>query len=195
MTAAHASVENRLPPVTRKGYASWQSWISAFKAYCKTNCVGFRKRTSKSVEVYNRVKEFQRSLVAYRCKHGVHQERRGDGTRNTDVNFTGCLARFYLVLMDAVTLEKIFGYFKETNPNWTKIRSFVIDKHFVEWSVLEECFPCARVLLCQFHALTYWKKLIGSRFKLKLADQDTVQAFFSKMLYRYKRRYIFTTLA
>eukprot|EP00644_Phytophthora_capsici_P001729 jgi/Phyca11/107582/e_gw1.14.414.1 len=61
MTAAHANVDNRLTPVTRKGYVSWQSWISAFKAYCKTNCVGFRRRTFKSVEVYNR----QLSLYFY----------------------------------------------------------------------------------------------------------------------------------
>ncbi|KAG1712709.1 hypothetical protein DVH05_000449 [Phytophthora capsici] len=54
MVVAHANVGNRLSPVARKGYVSWQSWISAFIAYCKTNCVGFRKRTSKSVEACNR---------------------------------------------------------------------------------------------------------------------------------------------
>ncbi|KAF1785070.1 hypothetical protein GQ600_377 [Phytophthora cactorum] len=46
---------------------------------------------------------------------------------------------------------------QEMNPTWTKVKSFVIHKHFVEWSVLEECFPIADVLLCQFDAITYWK--------------------------------------
>ncbi|KAF1788948.1 hypothetical protein GQ600_19348 [Phytophthora cactorum] len=33
----------------------------------------------------------------------------------------------------AVTLEKIFGFFKSKNTSWMKIRTFVIDKHVVEW--------------------------------------------------------------
>ncbi|KAE9298952.1 hypothetical protein PR003_g23118 [Phytophthora rubi] len=43
---------------------------------------------------------FYRSFVNYRCKHGVHQERRGAGKRNFDVNFIGCRVRFNVVLMN-----------------------------------------------------------------------------------------------
>ncbi|ETL92937.1 hypothetical protein L917_08816 [Phytophthora nicotianae] len=69
------------------------------------------------------------------------------------------------------------------NASWMKTKTFVIDKHFVEWRVLEECFPTAKVLLCQFHAIMYWKKLVSNRFGLVLAEQDTVQHYFAKMLY------------
>ncbi|KAG6946473.1 hypothetical protein JG687_00016684 [Phytophthora cactorum] len=97
---------------------------------------------------------------------------------------------YHLVLNEkAVTLEKIFEFFKNTNTSWMKIRTFVIDKHFVEWRVLEKCFPSANVLLGQFHAIMYWKKRVGTRFGLVVADQDTVQRYFAKMLYRYNRRY------
>ncbi|KAG7390740.1 hypothetical protein PHYPSEUDO_006859 [Phytophthora pseudosyringae] len=34
---------------------------------------------------------FHKSLVNYRCIHGVHQERRGEVTRNVDVNYTGAV--------------------------------------------------------------------------------------------------------
>ncbi|KAF1779881.1 hypothetical protein GQ600_7176 [Phytophthora cactorum] len=54
---------------------------------------------------------------------------------------------FMLLNEKAVTLEKIFEFFKNTNTSWMKIRTFVIDKHFVEWRVLEKCFPSANVLL------------------------------------------------
>ncbi|ETP16254.1 hypothetical protein F441_09121, partial [Phytophthora nicotianae CJ01A1] len=83
----------------------------------------------------------------------------------------------------AVTLENFFDFFKSKNALWMKIKTFVIDKHFVEWRVLEECFPTAKVLLCQFHAIMYWKKLVSNRFGLVVAEQDTVQRYFAKMLY------------
>ncbi|KAF1788595.1 hypothetical protein GQ600_18046 [Phytophthora cactorum] len=73
----------------------------------------------------------------------------------------------------AVTLEKIFEFFKSKNTSWMKIRTFVIDKHVVEWRVLEECFPSAKVLLSQFHAIMYWKKLgeLGSAWWLRTKTQ------------------------
>ncbi|RLN72463.1 hypothetical protein BBJ28_00019940 [Nothophytophthora sp. Chile5] len=86
----------------------------------------------------------------------------------------------------AVTMTSIFKFFKRKNPGiWEQVRSFVIDKHFVEWSVLEKCFPKAKVLLCQFHDLSYWKKLTSKRFNLKNSERDTVQRCFANMLYKY----------
>ncbi|KAE9101830.1 hypothetical protein PF005_g14565 [Phytophthora fragariae] len=88
MTAAHVDVDNHLPSVPRKGYNSWRSWVKTYEQYCTANHVAFRIRTSKSVELYNRKHNinltearFYRSFVNYRCKHGVHQERRGAGKR------------------------------------------------------------------------------------------------------------------
>ncbi|RLN56452.1 hypothetical protein BBJ28_00022527 [Nothophytophthora sp. Chile5] len=86
----------------------------------------------------------------------------------------------------AVTMTSIFEFFKRKNPiSWENVASFVIDKHFVEWSVLGKCFPKAKVLLCQFHALSYWKKLTTKRFNLKNGERDTVQRCIANMVYRY----------
>lgn len=60
----------------------------------------------------------------------------------------------FLVLNEkADIMAAIFRFFKETNPDaCSKIQTFVIDKHFIEWKVLERHFPNAKVLLCQFHS-------------------------------------------
>ncbi|KAG3231055.1 hypothetical protein PI124_g23850 [Phytophthora idaei] len=55
----------------------------------------------------------------------------------------------------AVTMENIVELFKRKNPSWKSIQTIVIDKDFVEGRVLNKAFPDAKVLLCQFHALTY----------------------------------------
>ncbi|RLN10476.1 hypothetical protein BBJ28_00022180 [Nothophytophthora sp. Chile5] len=81
------------------------------------------------------------------------------------------------------TMRVILGFFKQHNPGWTEIVSFIIDKDFVEWRVLEEMFLNAKVLLCQFHAISYWKRLTQRRFSLKLTERDEVQASFASMLY------------
>ncbi|EGZ28239.1 hypothetical protein PHYSODRAFT_375298, partial [Phytophthora sojae] len=54
-------------------------------------------------------------------------------------------------------------YFKKRNGKWSDVQSFVIDEHFTEWKVLNKCFPSAWVLLCQFHAIAFWKKLLRKR--------------------------------
>ncbi|KAG4060083.1 hypothetical protein PC123_g4999 [Phytophthora cactorum] len=43
---------------------------------------------------------------------------------------------FMAVNEKAKTLKVIFEYFKSNNPGWQQVRSFVIDKHFVEWRML-----------------------------------------------------------
>ncbi|POM71023.1 Hypothetical protein PHPALM_12469 [Phytophthora palmivora] len=73
-------------------------------------------------------------------------------------------------------MSVIFQFFKEKNPEaWTNIQTFVIDKHFLEWHILEKCFPDAKVLLCQFHALSYWEKVLRRKFGLKPLERDIVQ--------------------
>ncbi|EGZ17928.1 hypothetical protein PHYSODRAFT_379976, partial [Phytophthora sojae] len=51
------------------------------------------------------------------------------------------------------TMRQCVQFFKDhVGANITE--TFVIDKDFQEWDVLEEIYPEAKVLLCQFHALT-----------------------------------------
>lgn len=85
----------------------------------------------------------------------------------------------------AVTMEHILNFFKAKNPGWKKVETVVIDKDFVEWRVLERCFPHVVVLLCQYHAITYWKKLLRRRqFDLRIAQRERLQSFFMQMLKR-----------
>ncbi|KAE9047748.1 hypothetical protein PR001_g4077 [Phytophthora rubi] len=69
----------------------------------------------------------------------------------------------------AVTIATVLDYFKKKNPRWRDIHTVAIDKDFVEWRVLEECFPDATILLCQFHAISYWKKVMNrSAYRVKI---------------------------
>ncbi|EEY70060.1 uncharacterized protein PITG_06625 [Phytophthora infestans T30-4] len=146
---------------TRRGYATWKSWEVAFAEYCCTQRVYYRARTSKDVDEYNWATQFHK----YRCKQSVFQKRRGVGKNNATVNFTGCPG-FDLELMNVASAEA-FEFFKSKNASRMIIRTVITDKDFVEWSVLEDCFPHAKVLLCQFHAITYWKKMVQSGLGLQ----------------------------
>lgn len=91
---------------------------------------------------------------------------------------------FICLSENAVTIKTILEYFKDKNPKWKDVTSVVIDKDFVEWQVLEECFPTAQVLLCQFHAITYWKKVMKRKvFELKMAQREELIELLTKMLY------------
>ncbi|KAE9172750.1 hypothetical protein PF004_g27181 [Phytophthora fragariae] len=84
----------------------------------------------------------------------------------------------------ADTMERIMDFFKQRNPTWKKIKTIVIDKDFVEWRVLEKAFPNAKVLLCQFHALTYWRKVCRRvKFNLTMVQRDEMEAAFAKLMY------------
>lgn len=85
----------------------------------------------------------------------------------------------------AVTMRTVLEFFKLHNPDWPQIKTVVIDKDFVEWQVLEECFPTSVVLLCQYHAMTYWKKLVQRRkYELTTIQRDDVESLFIQMMYR-----------
>jgi len=81
-------------------------------------------------------------------------------------------------------LELIIEFFKDQNPTWGKIKTIVIDKDLVEWQVLEKAFPDAKVVLCQFHALTYWRKVCKrAKFDLTMTKRDEMEAAFAKLIY------------
>ncbi|KAG6957263.1 hypothetical protein JG688_00011045 [Phytophthora aleatoria] len=82
-------------------------------------------------------------------------------------------------------MEHIFGFFKPKTTSWEKIKIVVIDKDFVEWRSLQHCFPQAKFFLCQFHATTYWRKLLRRQlFDLRIAQRERLQSMFMQMLKR-----------
>ena len=61
---------------------------------------------------------------------------------------------------DAVHLQKMVQMFKEENSNWSHVRVVVIDKDFMEWTILEAEFPNAVILFCQWHVICTKKSVI-----------------------------------
>ncbi|OWZ20413.1 hypothetical protein PHMEG_0005169 [Phytophthora megakarya] len=59
----------------------------------------------------------------------------------------------------AITMEIISSFFNTKNTSLGQIETVVIDKDFMEWRVFEKGFPTAKTILCQFHAVTYWRKV------------------------------------
>jgi hypothetical protein len=92
---------------------------------------------------------------------------------------------FIAVDEKAAKMTEILTFFKKTNEVWPDIKTFVIDKDFVEWRVLETCFPEAKVLLCQYHAVTYWKKVLQKRtYDLKVAQREVLEDMIIRMMKR-----------
>ncbi|EGZ08055.1 hypothetical protein PHYSODRAFT_408069, partial [Phytophthora sojae] len=75
-------------------------------------------------------------------------------------------------------------YFKKTNDSWVSIESLVIDKDFAEMAALQAEFPAASVFLCQFHALRYIRRILGSRgYFVPLKLRDEVEELFRSLIY------------
>lgn len=85
----------------------------------------------------------------------------------------------------AKALSYILEFLKTNNTEWTSVKPFIINTDFVEWCVLEPWFPSSKVLLCQFHAITYWKKLMQTpRFNMKVKEGAEIEAVVMQMIYR-----------
>ncbi|POM71926.1 LOW QUALITY PROTEIN: Hypothetical protein PHPALM_11446 [Phytophthora palmivora] len=89
-------------------------------------------------------------------------------------------------------MERIISFFNRRNPTWYLVQTIVIDKDFVEWRVLEKAFPKAKIILCQFHALTYWRKVCRRpKFNLKVTQRDVMESAFAKLIYWYGLQYVY----
>ncbi|OWY92664.1 hypothetical protein PHMEG_00038244, partial [Phytophthora megakarya] len=85
----------------------------------------------------------------------------------------------------APTIAKVLETFKAWNPTWNCVRSVVIDKDFVEWRELEKAFPLSSVLLCQFHTISYWKKLSRRpTYGLTTSQREQIIAHLTNLIYR-----------
>jgi len=60
----------------------------------------------------------------------------------------------------SVHLLNIIQTFKMFNPLWESVRVIVIDKDFTEMPALQQEFPQASILFCQFHVIKYLFKQI-----------------------------------
>ena len=73
----------------------------------------------------------------------------------------------------SVHLLQIIQTFKSFNPSWFNVRVIVFDKDFTKLPALEQEFPQASVLFCQFHIIKYLFKQIVD---LDVAKENRDQA-------------------
>ncbi|KAF1318594.1 Zinc finger swim domain-containing protein 3, partial [Globisporangium splendens] len=92
---------------------------------------------------------------------------------------------FFALHETAEIMCQILEFFKAKNKSWQQVWSFVIDKDFVEWRVLEKCFPSTKVLRCQFHTFTYWKKLLQKpKYNMRVSQRRVIEDIIMQMIYR-----------
>ncbi|TYZ63487.1 hypothetical protein PybrP1_006655 [[Pythium] brassicae (nom. inval.)] len=83
----------------------------------------------------------------------------------------------------ASTTTETLNYFKSKNKTRASIETVTIEKDFTEWRVLERCFVAAKVLLCQYQAITNWRKTLQRHvFNLTAATHDDLEDHFLRML-------------
>ena len=58
-------------------------------------------------------------------------------------------------------LSSIVKAFEDCNPSYMNTKVIVIDKDFTELSILQEEFPDATVLFCQFHVIKHLYKVVS----------------------------------
>ncbi|DAZ94270.1 TPA: hypothetical protein N0F65_011902 [Lagenidium giganteum] len=83
------------------------------------------------------------------------------------------------------TLETAIEQFKNCNPQWKKIKCIIIDKDkdFTEMGALRACFPCARILLCQFHCVKYLHEEVAkSKYNIVPWQNDRMRSALSLMI-------------
>ncbi|RAW37568.1 hypothetical protein PC110_g6165 [Phytophthora cactorum] len=141
-------------------FESWDDFDKAFREYKRKNNLKFRIRSSETTERFN-------SLVA---------------TTTTGSGFP--VGDFVGLNELTAIISTILEYFKEKNLRWSEVTTVIIDKDFVERRVLERVFPNAKILLCQFHAISYWKKVVKRPvYRLKIAQQEEMLKLMTKLLY------------
>jgi hypothetical protein len=57
-------------------------------------------------------------------------------------------------------MEDAIEAFIKANPKSREIRAFVVDKDIKERKLLQQFFPHARILLCQYHVIKLFAKKV-----------------------------------
>nr|CCA15933.1 conserved hypothetical protein [Albugo laibachii Nc14] len=83
------------------------------------------------------------------------------------------------------TLSAVLSSFKDNNPAWTKTDTFVIDKDFVEWAVLEELFPKSKSAVVQARESASLSSEEAA-ISIDIEDRTSNQGFFLNLGAQYR---------
>ncbi|EGZ30231.1 hypothetical protein PHYSODRAFT_295077 [Phytophthora sojae] len=74
--------------------------------------------------------------------------------------------------------------FKKNNEEWERVQVIMVDKDLTEIKVLEDEFPRARVLICHFHVLKYFRTVTANaKYGLNQQRQSEVLLAVQDMVY------------
>lgn len=92
---------------------------------------------------------------------------------------------FLCLSQEMSMMRTVLEHFIEHNDGVRdKVRSFVIDKDYKEWRVLQELFPGATIVLCQFHVIKWFKRVITKKkYGVVAASRPAVRDLFRAMVY------------
>ena len=99
-----------------------------------------------------------------------------------DANFSSQIVGIGIIQSEnRETFHQIFEQFKETNTDWKKIQTVMVDKSQAEIGAIEESFPECRVGICLFHTLQAMGRKIESVKELKKEERDKAKKYFSDL--------------
>ncbi|KAE9319835.1 hypothetical protein PF008_g18169 [Phytophthora fragariae] len=103
----------------------------------------------------------------------------------TDAYGKGQFAQHALVDQETdANMELAVEAFQENNKDWAKVAVIMVDKDLTEIGVLEKKFPNARVLLCRFHVLKWFRQIrTDDRFALSRVLQNEMLLRIKQMVY------------
>jgi Transposase len=92
---------------------------------------------------------------------------------------------FLCVTQTKDMMRAVLHFFIQHNPNAVaKVRSFIIDKDYREWQVLEEVFPNSPVVLCQFHVIKWLRQVVAmEKYRLEKSTGKLVLKSLQGMVY------------
>ena len=94
------------------------------------------------------------------------------------------VALWMVMSEDVISIKQMAQIFKKHNPNWSKTRTIMSDKDFIERDVLKSEFPQASILICLFHVLrTFRREVTCEKLGITSAERILALEILQKMSY------------
>ena len=82
------------------------------------------------------------------------------------------------------TIQSMVDIFKEQNLNWTRTKTIMTDKDFVEREVFGSSFPDAKIRICLFHVLrTFRREITAEKMGVTKQQRDLLLETLQKIAY------------
>ncbi|CAF1379625.1 unnamed protein product [Didymodactylos carnosus] len=79
-------------------------------------------------------------------------------------------------------MRQLLTTFQDLYKNSTEIKTFMVDKDFIQMNLLINIFPTSRVLLCYFHVVKKWREVIA-RLPITVDEKKLILRAAKRVLY------------